>query len=59
MIDVKEIQVGNWVMRNDYIYPYPVKIVGIEIINADTMDYAVYNYTRGNLLCTPSAVKII
>lgn len=37
----KDLQIGDWVYRIDFNTPVPVKIIGIEIVNYDKMEYVV------------------
>ena len=36
-----ELMIGDWVYRIDFNTPVPVKIIGIEVVNYDKMEYVV------------------
>jgi hypothetical protein len=40
-MEAKDLMIGDWVYRIDFNTPVPVKIIGIEIVNYDKMEYVV------------------
>jgi len=40
-LSIDSIQIGDWVYRIDFNTPVPSKIIGIEVVNYDKMEYVV------------------
>lgn len=40
-MQINELMIGDWVYRIDFNTPVPSKIIGIEIVNYDKMEYIV------------------
>ena len=40
-MEARDLMIGDWVYRIDFNTPVPVKIIGIEVVNYDKMEYVV------------------